>query len=1035
MAQSQLKLDDNFYLRSSRKPMVNRAFIEVAGRWSIRLALAVAMAGVFHSMAHAQGVGRQLLHGHVPPAIARFHLQPMSHLPATNRLNLAIGLPLRNQEALNKLLSEIYDPASTNYHRYLTPEQFTTQFGPTEQDYQAIINFAKTNGLTVTKTYPNRVLLDVGGNAATVEKVFHVTLRTYQHPTENRSFFAPDTEPSIDFNVPVLHVSGLDNFSIPRPASLKKNPLKNGPADVVSASGSGPSGSYMGNDFRAAYVPGTTLNGAGQTVGLVEFDGYLNADITNYEHQAGISNIPLQNVLVDTNFNGNPSSDDTEVCLDIEMAISMATNLAGVVVFEAGLSYNLDSLLESMASSNYYSIKQFSSSWGNGGSPDVTADQIFINMAVQGQSFFQASGDGDAWVNPIWVPAASPYVTSVGGTTLTMNGSGASYASETVWNSGNLGAANAWSLNGNGYWGSGGGVSTFYSIPSWQQGINMTSNQGSTTMRNIPDVALTADGIYVLANNGQSEPGIGGTSCAAPLWAGFTALVNQLAVASGKPVVGFLNPAIYAIGNGPNYTLDFHDITTGNNFSAISPTKYSAIPGYDLCTGWGTPAGTNLINALALPDSLGIFPAGGFFASGLAGGPFSPTSQIYILTNSSADSLTWSLVNTSAWLNASATSGTLAAGATSSVTISLTPAANSLAVGTYGASVNFTNWNTHFVQSLLFTLQTLQPLVVLPATGFTASGPVGGPFNITMQNYSLTNSGSFSLNWSLINTSAWLTASGGGMLAAGATTTTTVSLSSSATNLATGTYTANVWFTNQTSGGAIDVQFLLLVNQLLVQNGGFETGDFTGWTLNGDGYNFNYVDNSSTVGAISPHSGSYFAALGEAGFLAYLSQSIPTSAGQPYLLSLWLDSPNVSPRLPNAFLVQWNGNTLFSSTNMNAFAWSNLQFIVTATNSTTILKIGAQDDHYYLGLDDVKLVPIPPAVFQTSLVTKTNNNLKFAWSALTGLVYQVQFKTNLLQTNWVVLKSITATNSTSTFVDTNPVAASPQKFYRLLLLP
>ncbi|HTA95472.1 MAG TPA: protease pro-enzyme activation domain-containing protein, partial [Verrucomicrobiae bacterium] len=131
----------------------------------------------------AQIVPRQFLHGHVPTAVGRFHLQSVDRVPATNHLNLAIGLPLRNQDALNKLLQQIYDPASTNYHRYLTPEQFTEQFGPTEQDYQAVVNFAKTSGLTVTATYPNRTLVDVSGNAATVEKVFHVALRVYRHPT------------------------------------------------------------------------------------------------------------------------------------------------------------------------------------------------------------------------------------------------------------------------------------------------------------------------------------------------------------------------------------------------------------------------------------------------------------------------------------------------------------------------------------------------------------------------------------------------------------------------------------------------------------------------------------------------------------------------------------------------------------------------------------------------------------------------------------------------------------------------------------
>ena len=116
-------------------------------------------------------------------------------------------------------------------------------------------------------------------------------------------------------------------------------------------------------------------------------------------------------------------------------------------------------------------------------------------------------------------------------------------------------------------------------------------------MRNIPDVALTADNIYVVYNNGQSG-GFGGTSCAAPLWAAFTALVNQQAAANGHATVGFINPAIYSIGNSSSYTSNFHDVTTGNNTNSASPTKFFAAPGDDLCTGWGTPKGQSLIDAL-----------------------------------------------------------------------------------------------------------------------------------------------------------------------------------------------------------------------------------------------------------------------------------------------------------------------------------------------------------------------------------------------------------------------------------------------------
>jgi len=533
----------------------------------------------------------QTFRGHVPPVVAS--LTPTGRLPASQSLNLALGLPLRNQGDLTNLLHQLYDPASTNYHRYLTPQQFAEMFGPTAESYQAVIGFAKAHGLEVVTTHHNRVLLDVRGRVSDIEKAFQVTLKTYRHPSEARDFYAPDVEPTPDTNVPILDISGLDNYSIPSPALHRMPAL----ASATPALGSGPGGSYLGYDFRNAYVPGSALDGTGQTVGLLEFDGYYASDILTYENIAGLPDVPLQNILLD-GFNGVPVNPNAvgEVSLDIEMAIAMAPGLGSVVVFEAGPTGFFNDILSSMVATPQ--IKQFSSSWGDGGGPDATMNQLFQQMAAQGQSFFQASGDGDAYIIPIWRPGDNPYVTSVGGTTLTMNGNGSSYSSERVWNWGLL--PPGWSYTDNGYWGSGGGISTYYTIPSWQQGVNMSTNGGSTTMRNIPDVALTADNIWVVFDQGQ-EGAFGGTSCAAPLWAGFTALVNQQATNSGRASVGFLNPTLYALGEGPGYASFFHDVTKGNNTWSNSPTEFFAVPGYDLCTGWGTPGGTNLIDILAPP--------------------------------------------------------------------------------------------------------------------------------------------------------------------------------------------------------------------------------------------------------------------------------------------------------------------------------------------------------------------------------------------------------------------------------------------------
>lgn len=539
-----------------------------------------------HSGAGAE-TGRKSLSGHVPSAVAK--LTPTGWLAATNNLCLTIGLLLRNQAALDELLRQLYDPRSTNFHKFLTPPEFTARFGPTEEDYRAVIKYAEANGLTVTARHPNRVVLDVEGSAPNVEQAFHVTLRTYRHPIESRDFFAPDTEPSVPANLSVVTVEGLSDYVLPKPLFRQMDPLKARPLG-----GSGPSGLYAGNDFRNAYATGSALSGAWQAVGLLEFSDYYPVDITNYENTIGLANyVPLNTVVI--GHPGPTKANNVEVALDIEMAIAMAPGLSQVIVYE--IRNGPSSILSQMANDNL--AKQLSSSWTWGGGPSATVDSLFQQMAAQGQSYFQASGDSDAYTgaqtldnaSQLTAPVDSTNVTCVGGTTLTMNGAGVSWSSETVWNYSPLGGADA-------NVGSGGGISTYYTIPYWQTNASMAANSGSTTFRNIPDVALTADGVYVAANNGASG-GVAGTSCAAPLWAGFCALVNQQSVAQSGTTVGFLNPALYAIASGGSYANCFHDITTGNNVGANTPGLFNAVAGYDLCTGLGTPNGTSLINALA----------------------------------------------------------------------------------------------------------------------------------------------------------------------------------------------------------------------------------------------------------------------------------------------------------------------------------------------------------------------------------------------------------------------------------------------------
>jgi uncharacterized repeat protein (TIGR01451 family) len=687
-----------------------------------------ALAAVVLSSTAAPPLGMKTLSGHVPAVVS--HLQSKGLLAATNRLYLALGLPLRNQEALTNLLQQIYDPASPNYHHYLTPEQFTAQFGPTEEDYQKVINFAQAGGLTVVGTHPNRMLLDVAGSAAEVEKAFNVTLRTYHHPTENRDFFAPDTEPSVPSTLPVLDISGLNNYWTARP-KLKVMKM---PTVAASHNGSGVSGTYLGDDFRNAYVPGSALNGAGQTVGLFEEDGYYPSDIVQYEILANRTNVPLQNVLIDgvsgvPGYSGFPTANE-EVALDIEMVIAMAPAVSKIIVYEGPIFSGQNDILNRMATDN--AAKQLSSSWGWSGGPSATTDQIFKQMALQGQTFFDASGDSDAFTagansvngvdnpNTYNAPSDNPYITQVGGTTLTMNGKGASYASETVWN---------WDVEfGSAYDGEGssGGISSYYSIPWWQTNINVSASKGSASFRNTPDVAAVADNIMIVADDGYEES-VGGTSAAAPLWAGFTALVNQQAANNGNAAVGFINPALYAIASGPNYASCFHDITTGNNEWSASPNLFSAVPNYDLCTGLGTPNGANLINALAASTNVITrlsppTPPYGSSLTALNGANPNGTWNLYELDDGVFDTG----VISNGWILALTTANPV--GAAADNFIKMTGSAGTIPVGGNGVYVlTVTNYGPSVSSNVLVsdTLPLGAPLIssnVPPGTTISRSG-------------------------------------------------------------------------------------------------------------------------------------------------------------------------------------------------------------------------------------------------------------------------------------------------------------------------
>ena len=711
--------------------------------------VAVVCAAMFFSLVIAAPAQQpiQVLQNHVRPVVANGQVAALGFLPPNQRLNLAIMLPLRNQPELTSLLNNLYDPASSEYHQFLTVAEFTERFGPTDQDYQAVVAFAKGNGLTVTDTPPNRLLVDVSGSVAQIQAAFHIVMKVYQHPTENRTFYSPDREPALDLSVSVSHIAGLNNYSIPRPMLKRASTAQQ---MVHPNAGSGPGGAYLGSDMRAAYYGGTALTGSGQAVGLLEYDGYNMSDVTG-TFAGHTYTVPINNVLIDGASAGSDGNDAEQV-LDIVQAIAMAPGLSQVRVYIAPITDSVGdvNIFNKMATENI--AKQLSCSWG--WTPaDPTADEpIFQQFAAQGQNLFVASGDAGAYTGSnatdYSYPAEDPYVVAVGATDLTTNGAGGPWQSETAW-------ADS----------SGGPADDGYALPSWQSGVANTPNGASSTKRNVPDVAAEGNFDNYVCSQGSCQGGWGGTSFAAPRWAGFLALVNQQSVANGQSTLGFINPAIYAIGKGTNYNSDFHDITSGNNNNGKGQS-YNAVIGYDLVTGWGSPNGQSLINALAgsalpsftlsdSPSSLTITQGAtggtstitvtdlnGFSgsvslaASGLPSGVtavFSPTStattSTLTLTASSTATtgkVTVTITGTSGSLTANTTlTLTVNAPATPNFTISASPASLTVNPGSNGTStITITSQNS-------FSSATTLSVTGLPSgvTAAFSSNPVTPPAN------------------------------------------------------------------------------------------------------------------------------------------------------------------------------------------------------------------------------------------------------------------------------------------------------------------
>jgi kumamolisin len=640
---------------------------------------------------HAQSL--PLLTRHVREVNINGQARHVGQLPATELMRLVLVLPLRNQAALDAFLKELYDPSSPSYRQFLSVEEFTTMFGPSQEDYDAVIRFAETSGFTVVGTSRNRVNVDVMGSVASIEAAFHLVMGVYQHPTENRTFYAPDREPTPNLAVRLWHITGLDNYSIPRPALLHRN-LTTKPS---ATTGSGPSASFLGSDMRAAYYGGS-LTGTGQSLGLLEYYGTDLADLNTYYKNVGqTNNAPITLDSTDgtsTSCLAAQGCDDTEQTLDMTQALGMAPGLSSLVMYVGSTDA---AIFNAMATASPLNA-QLSSSWTWSPADPSTDNPYFEEFAAQGQNLFQAAGDSGKWGSGSEIyPADDVYVTSVGGTDLETSSAGGPWSSESAWVDG------------------GGGISPdHYAIPPWQTTTASGCSNCSKTYRNGPDVSANANfTFYVCADQTTCTANeYGGTSFAAPMWAGYLALVNEQAVANGGHTLGFINPSLYTIGLSSSYDSDFHDITSGSN-------GYSATTGYDLATGWGSPNGSGLLNALAGSSSTPGFSLSASPASvSVVRGKLGTSTITSTVTGGFDSTISLSATGQPAGVTVSFNPTSITGAGTS--TITMTVAASTVA-GMYSITVTGTSGSTTETTTVSLTVTGTSPNFTISASPSTIS--------------------------------------------------------------------------------------------------------------------------------------------------------------------------------------------------------------------------------------------------------------------------------------------------------------------------
>ncbi|MFY9984003.1 MAG: protease pro-enzyme activation domain-containing protein [Chthoniobacterales bacterium] len=539
-------------------------------------------------------------------------------LDKEQQISVVLVLPLSDARGAASFVQQVSWPGNPLYHRYITPQEFADRFGGSAADYTALKDWATANGLEVTQESIARTSLTVRGSVAQLQTIFKTQINRYLD-LNGEEFYSANIKPTVPSAISAK-ISGLIGLTGSRQYSplvkLGKR-LGESPAKITgqavrtdgSPGGTGPGGAYSAADLRTAYsIPGFGSLDDKTVVAVFEQGGFDLSDVTEYLTKNGLPEPKITVVSVDhsptTVTNANV---EIEGVLDIDMIVAINPSVHEVLAYEDSVDSLPVALVDAMTQvANDNKAQILSISYGQDeylqGKNTLHAEHsVLTQLAAQGITVVASSGNNGAYgdqsdgVYNVYDPASQPYVTGVGGTTL-FTGKGQQYEFEQVYNELQYDEG-----------ASGGGISSYWPFPSYDSSAGtgyFTTNGGSSTYRNVPDVAVVGDpftgvAIYSKVNGGWLE--IGGTGVSAAIWAGYLSVVNAVFKFADLGTIGSFNPLLYAVGE-PDYQPSsyLYDIETGTNGNTrlYSLPGYSAGVGYSNCTGVGSIWGGGFVPAL-----------------------------------------------------------------------------------------------------------------------------------------------------------------------------------------------------------------------------------------------------------------------------------------------------------------------------------------------------------------------------------------------------------------------------------------------------